>query len=446
MFARHRCSLAVVVSCVLFAHGEPPLQFLRVTPDPDVTVQAPLQFNQNQNQTVLNLAFNQPVKEGAGDFAVTCTSSRFSASVRSPHAWVGSDAHTRGGATVTLLVPSVQGKCNVSVPAGAYVAAATGSPSPMKEWSFTIGPVHQVRPMVPRTLQHKVLPELNVQSINGTIAHLSLDYENRFFASASGVASADWLVDQYMRLCNEMGRSDVQVERFHHAWQMPSIIVRFNGQELDSEIVVVGAHLDTINRQNWTENLWTGRAPGANDDGSAVAVQLEVVRQLLGSYFLPKRTVEIHVYSGEEEGLYGSADISAEYARRGKNVVSMLQLDQCGYVSDPSNPQMAVYTDNTGNVLSTFVTKLIDAYCSTPWIWSNEEHRADSDFHSWHDHGFPAAYAAEGNVDDIVYGNNKHTAHDEIGTIDLNHVLEFGRLTMGFILELGNPAPNVMFA
>jgi len=208
---------------------------------------------------------------------------------------------------------------------------------------------------------------------------------------------------------------------------------------------VVGAHLDTINRQNWTENLWTGRAPGANDDGSAVAVQLEVVRQLLATYFLPRRTVEIHVYSGEEEGLHGSADVSAEYARTSRNVVSMLQLDQCGYVSDPSNPKMAVYTDNTGNVLSTFVTKLIDAYCSTPWIWSNEEHRADSDFHSWHDHGFPAAYAAEGPVDDIVYGNNKHTAHDEIGTIDLNHVMEFGRVTMAFVLELGNPAPTVMF-
>jgi len=446
MLARCRCSLAVLVSCVLLAHGEPPLQFLRVTPDPDVTVQAPLLFNQNQNQTMLQLAFNQPVTEGAGDFAVTCTSSRFSASVRSPHAWVGADAHTRGGATVTLLVPRVQGKCTVSVPAGAYVATATDSPSPMKEWSFTIGPVHQIRSKVPRALQHKELPELDMRSMNSTIAHLALDYENRFFASDSGVASADWLMQQYKLLAQKAGRSDLQVERFPHAWQMPSVIFRIPGRELASEIVVVGAHLDTINRQNWTENLWTGRAPGANDDGSAIAVQLEVVRLLLASDFRPQRTVEVHAYSGEEEGLYGSADVSAEYARTSRTVVSMLQLDQCGYVSDPKKPRMAVYTDNTDKSLSTFVTQLIDAYCSTPWQWSNEEHRADSDFHSWHNHGFPAAYAAEGPVDDIVFGNNKHTAHDELGNVNLTHVAEFGRLTMGFLLELATPASDIVFA
>merc|ERR1712129_692231 len=186
-------------------------------------------------------------------------------------------------------------------------------------------------------------------------------------------------------------------------------------------------------------NLWTGRAPGANDDGSAIAIQLEIFWHLLASGFHPRRTVEMHVYSGEEEGLYGSADLAADYFRKGREVFAMLQLDQCGYVSDPTKPRIGVYTDNTHPELRIYLTRLIDAYCSTPWVWSNEHGRADSDFHSWHDRGFPAVYAAEGPIDDIVYGNNKHTPGDELSGVSLQHVAEFGRLGISFLLELATP-------
>lgn len=403
-----------------------------------------------QVPTQLQLDFNQPVQEGAGDFTIDCGPPRssFSASVRSRHAWVGPAAATAGGATVTLFTPGLiaQGNCTVFVPAGAYLAAATGAPSVEKTWSFTVGKVKQRPPFLPRSLQRRMLSGFDSLRINETIAHLSLDYENRFFASASGEAAAAWLAAEYKRLASAAGRSDVRVEAFAHAWRMPSVIVTIPGRELASETVVLGAHLDTINRQNWTANLRTGRAPGANDDASGVAVQLEVFRLLLATNFRPMCTVELHTYSGEEEGLYGSADVAAAYARSGRLIAAMLQLDQCGYVSDPKNPRIAVYTDNTNRDLSLFITKLVGAYTSTPFVRSNEEKRADSDFHSWHGHGFPAAYAAEGTVDDIVYGNNKHTPHDEIGTVDLQHVLEFARLAMGFLVEVGTRERPVLFA
>lgn len=428
---------AVGAALLVSAEKAPPVTIFRVTPDPGVVAEAP---------SMLQISFNQPVQEGTGDLTIDCGAQHFAAGVRSPKVWVGTNSQA-GGATVSFHVPPMpMGTCRACAPAGAFVSAMGGTPSPSHCWVFYIGHVSRPDPDLPAVLQHHPLPTLDLLRINKTIAHLSLDYYNRFFASASGAASAEWLAREYERLAKEAGRPDVQVERFSHAWQMPSIIVRIPGSKAAADTVIVGAHLDSINRQNWTENLKTGRAPGANDDGSAIALQLEVFRNFLAADFRPERTVELHAYSAEEEGLYGSADVAAEYARFSRNVFAMLQLDQCGYVSDPANPRIAVYTDNTHEGLRVFLTRLIDSYCSIPWEWSNEQHRADSDFHSWHNHGFPASYAAEGPVDDIVYGNNKHTPGDEISGVNLPHTAEFGRLMMGFILELAaTPTVTVLY-
>eukprot|EP00658_Telonema_sp_P-2_P014832 TRINITY_DN15666_c0_g1_i4.p1 TRINITY_DN15666_c0_g1~~TRINITY_DN15666_c0_g1_i4.p1 ORF type:complete len:230 (-),score=32.61 TRINITY_DN15666_c0_g1_i4:325-1014(-) len=225
---------------------------------------------------------------------------------------------------------------------------------------------------------------------------------------------------------------------------MPSLIVRLGPEQPDQEVVILGAHLDTINRQNWTQNLDTGRAPGANDDGTGIAVQLEIFKTLLSSNNTisklkndkQQRVIEIHAYSGEEEGLYGSADVAAEYQRLGTKVAGMLMLDQCGYVRDPEHPVIGVYTDNTDVTVTSLLTRLIEMYSRTPAVVSNEDHRADSDFHSFHNNGYRVGYIAEGPVDDIVYGNNKHTAFDMPSGVNVSHAMEIGGVALAFLLEM----------
>jgi hypothetical protein len=64
---------------------------------------------------------------------------------------------------------------------------------------------------------------------------------------------------------------------------------------LTSEIVILGAHLDS-----WAAGT------GATDDGAGVAIALEVVRILKAVNAKPRRSIRIVLYGGEEEGLYGS--------------------------------------------------------------------------------------------------------------------------------------------
>ena len=58
---------------------------------------------------------------------------------------------------------------------------------------------------------------------------------------------------------------------------------------------MLGAHLDT----------WHA-SPNASDNTSGVAVMLEAVRILQAVGARPRRTIRIALWSGEEQGLYGS--------------------------------------------------------------------------------------------------------------------------------------------
>lgn len=71
---------------------------------------------------------------------------------------------------------------------------------------------------------------------------------------------------------------------------------------LKDELVVLGAHLDS----------WHS-ATGATDNGAGVAVCMEAVRILKALDLKPRRTIRIALWSGEEEGLYGSRAYVAEH-------------------------------------------------------------------------------------------------------------------------------------
>ena len=84
--------------------------------------------------------------------------------------------------------------------------------------------------------------------------------------------------------------------------------------------------MDSINLNNPT----SGRAPGADDDGTGVVNLIEIFRALVASGFQPATPVEFHFYSGEEGGLLGSQAIASSYKTAGKAVKAMFQLDMTG--------------------------------------------------------------------------------------------------------------------
>ena len=74
-----------------------------------------------------------------------------------------------------------------------------------------------------------------------------------------------------------------------------NIIANIPGSSKPDEIVMIGAHFDS----------WIG-GTGATDNGTGSAVMIEVMRILKTLHLKLDRTVRIGLWSGEEQGIYGS--------------------------------------------------------------------------------------------------------------------------------------------
>jgi Zn-dependent M28 family amino/carboxypeptidase len=72
--------------------------------------------------------------------------------------------------------------------------------------------------------------------------------------------------------------------------------------KLKDEVVMVGGHLDS----------WAS-ATGATDNGAGTVVAMEVMRILNTLQAKPRRTIRVGLWTGEEQGLYGSAGYVKEH-------------------------------------------------------------------------------------------------------------------------------------
>ncbi|MCX7949987.1 MAG: M28 family peptidase [Treponemataceae bacterium] len=96
-----------------------------------------------------------------------------------------------------------------------------------------------------------------------------------------------------------------------------NVIGEIPGADLKDEIVMIGAHFDS----------WQA-SPNASDNASGCAVVLEAARILKAIGASPRRTIRIALWSGEEQGLFGST----EYVRK-----------HFGNPKDPANPPTGEY-------------------------------------------------------------------------------------------------------
>ena len=74
-----------------------------------------------------------------------------------------------------------------------------------------------------------------------------------------------------------------------------NVLGEIAGTDLAHELVMLGAHFDT----------WHA-SPNASDNSSGVAVMLEAVRILKAVGAEPRRTIRVALWSGEEQGIFGS--------------------------------------------------------------------------------------------------------------------------------------------
>lgn len=213
----------------------------------------------------------------------------------------------------------------------------------------------------------------------------------------------------------------------HKSTKQNTLRLIIPGKTNPSEVIVLGAHLDSINMSG-------GNAPGADDNASGSANLIEAVR-ILKNADQPQRTLEFYWYAGEESGLLGSAEIAKEAKAKTKNVIVVLQLDMTlfpgsgqqvvGLVTDFTSPWLRGVMTDINNTYTK--ARIVDDYCGY----------GCSDHASWYRQGYHAVYPFEAITQTM--NENIHTSSDIIDAkSSFQHSNTFTKLSVLFALIMGN--------
>jgi hypothetical protein len=258
-------------------------------------------------------------------------------------------------------------------------------------------------------------------------------------------AATDWVFNQLATFASASGgRMTVEKQSFVQApaprIPTPTVITNciatLRGDTAPDRIYVITAHLDS--RVTDVMNF-TSDAPGADDDGSGVAVVLELCRLLATQHL--QATVVLATVAGEEQGLYGSAFMAQRYKAAGADIQGMFSNDIVGASSafdgtkpDPHRLRLfveGVPTSETANQtairqavggendgpsrqLARFVSNVAagDATDMNLWtVWRRDRYLRGSDHVSFLQQGYPAARFTEAR-------ENFNHEHNDVQVVD----------------------------
>ncbi len=149
--------------------------------------------------------------------------------------------------------------------------------------------------------------------------------ERHYLKMASLNKAADYIEEQFK------AAAYIPLSQIFGEKQYRNIVVDLYGGQRRDEIIVVGAHYDSV---------WM--TPGADDNASAVAALLEIARALKNKKL--SRTIRFIAFANEELPFYGTDEMGSRQAAkrsydRNEHIVGMFSLEMLGYYSDEPDSQ-----------------------------------------------------------------------------------------------------------
>jgi Zn-dependent M28 family amino/carboxypeptidase len=197
-------------------------------------------------------------------------------------------------------------------------------------------------PLPPLTDEQRRLEQelhSHVQMLAGQIGERNVFHHDRL------VMAAD-----YIRATLAGAGYEVRMQPYEVAGKIcENIDAEVRGRERPDDIIVIGAHYDSVQG-----------SPGANDNASGVAATLALARAFAEA--TPARTLRFVSFANEEPPLFqtehmGSRVYAMRSRERGENIVIMLSLETIGYYSDEPGSQHLLFPLNliypsTGNFIA----------------------------------------------------------------------------------------------
>jgi len=273
-----------------------------------------------------------------------------------------------------------------------------------------------------------------VDSVNQSSQYSLLNDLCNFQTRYSYTQGCENAVDYCFNLLQNWGLS---VETFQHTSGMaPNVIATQTGLVNPNRIWIVGGHLDSISDDPYNH------APGADDNGTGSVLTLHCAEILHNISF--DDTIIYALWTGEEQGLYGSSDW-ADYAEsQGMNILGYLNFDMVGWV-EPYPEDLDIIVNNSPNGFGQDFVDTLEMYTTLNVDYTIDGGMASSDHYSFWVNG----YAAFCGIEDFwpIYPYY-HTTDDTIDKIDFDFLRDCtrsavaGLATFAGIIESGTPTPT----
>ncbi|KAF8982868.1 hypothetical protein BGZ46_000430 [Entomortierella lignicola] len=252
-----------------------------------------------------------------------------------------------------------------------------------------------------------LVDQVDVKTLEKDVTWLSGEAPGSPFITRSSTSKqsqevAAWIKSQFESYgCDSVELMPYQV-RFG-----PNVICKFKGTEHPDEHVIIGAHHDSRG------SFLNPRAPGADDDGSGSSMLLQVARIIKANNLSFGRTFVIAAFSGEEQGLFGSAALARKMKQDGTKITMMIQGDMLAYRKPGEPIQVAFPARYHTPELSSLLRNVTELYVPDAVVGTTGA--CCSDHQSFWENGFPATafFERNGPIADPKYHNSGDLVYRE---------------------------------
>lgn len=245
-------------------------------------------------------------------------------------------------------------------------------------------------------------------------------FRTRHSTSAEFLSAAEWAESELRGLGYATSVQPVPVQ----GGTTRNVIAERPGSDGGRQVVVVTAHLDSINVRDGA----AAPAPGADDNGSGSAGLLGIARAL--SDHTGARDLRLILFGGEEQGLFGSLHHVAglDDAERAR-IHSVLNMDM---IAGRNTPVPTVLLEGAAGSQGVIDALAAAAHSHTGLAVQTSLMPFNSDHVPFIEVGIPAVLTIEGadGANDRI-----HTARDTLDHIDHDLAVEILRMNVAYLVQ-----------
>lgn len=263
---------------------------------------------------------------------------------------------------------------------------------------------------------------------------------SRFVSNPGNRVAANYIKKELADIGFTVQEQDMTTQTSYGVPKAGNIMGFLKGSDMSREVVIFGAHYDSV---NWQQT--SGTSPGADDNGSGVAALLEVARTVAAESKTRslRRSVLVVGFQAEEVGLVGSKSFVSQVLSKGVygEPVATIIADEVSYPGRPQHSHRAIFETkgrSPGNIA------LIDTMAHQALLDNStagfEVNYAGfgSDHIPFLEAGYPAVLLIE--RDNMYFADTwGHTSNDGLQNTDEDFGAAMTRLAARTILAFASP-------